>query len=284
MSEKGDSEDRQTSGPKADYGVFLLAIPIVSTLLILFWVGNMNLLQSPGDSMALIMIGTVVGTAILAAMEASKLGMVSDRKKGTYSPTAWFFIVSFLWIIGYPAYLFKRRHYGLKNRLGSGIAVAFVFVGTFSAYGAAIESKKAEVLREFGITEKESTEITIPGQAIVQDYTIMSRVSEAAASASVAKIAITEAFLEGRKVGPDGDIPTNPGALGLEPAVHYAGKYVKAVTYNAQGVVTVMLRDTPDLGSASGKSIVFVPVAKGEGLQWQVSDSSSVPKKCFPRR
>jgi hypothetical protein len=69
----------------------------------------MNLLQSPGDTMALIMLATVLGTAVVAAMEASKVGMKSDRKKGTYSPTSWFFIITLLWIIGYPAYLFKRR-------------------------------------------------------------------------------------------------------------------------------------------------------------------------------
>lgn len=60
--------------PAADYGLFLLAVPLIATMLIWFWVSGMNLLQSPGDTMALIMLATVVGTAVIAAMEASRLG------------------------------------------------------------------------------------------------------------------------------------------------------------------------------------------------------------------
>ena len=105
----------------------------------------MNLLQSPGDTMALIMLATVLGTAMVAAMEASKLGMRSDRNKGTYSATAWFFIIALLWIIGYPVYLFKRKHFGLANRLVAGILVALIFVGSWSVMNSAIESKKAEI-------------------------------------------------------------------------------------------------------------------------------------------
>ena len=130
--------------PSADYSLFLLAIPAVSTMLIWFWVSGMNLLQSPGGTMGLILIITILGTAIVAAMEASKVGMKSDRKKGTYSPKAWFFIIFFLWIIGYPAYLFKRRYYGLSNRIVSGILIAIIFTGSFAIMSAAIEGQKAK--------------------------------------------------------------------------------------------------------------------------------------------
>src|SRR6266545_3773344 len=69
--------------PPADYGVALLVIPVVSTMLILFWVSGMNLLQSPGEKMGLIIVATIVGTAAIAAMEASRAGMVTDRSRGT---------------------------------------------------------------------------------------------------------------------------------------------------------------------------------------------------------
>ena len=130
---------------RADYEVALLAIPIVTTLLIVFWVAGMNLLQSPGDTLSLLTIGTVIATAIVAAAEASKVGMVSDRYGKSYSPTGWFFIIVLLWIIGYPAYLFMRRSYGLKNRVVAGIVVALIFVGADFAMYSAIEAKKAEV-------------------------------------------------------------------------------------------------------------------------------------------
>ena len=129
----------------SDYGMYLLAIPVVATMLILFWVSGMNLLQSPGGTMALLMLATVLGTAIVAAMEASKVGMKSDRKKGEYSATAWFFIITLLWIIGYPAYLYKRKNYGLTNRLVAGIIVALIFIGSWIVMSAAIEAKKEKV-------------------------------------------------------------------------------------------------------------------------------------------
>ena len=128
----------------ADYGVLLLAIPIATTIFIWLWVPSMNLLDSPSSTMVLLMLITIIGTAIVAAMEASKAGMVSDRKKGTYSPTAWFFIITMIWIVGYPVYLFKRKHYGLENRLTLGILVALVFIGSSSLMNSAIEDRKAE--------------------------------------------------------------------------------------------------------------------------------------------
>jgi len=130
----------------ADYGTFLLAIPVVSTMLIWFWVSGMNLLQDPGESMTLIMLATVIGTAILASAEASKAGMVTDRQKGSYSPTAWFFLITLLWFVGYPAYLLKRKDYGLKNYLLGGILVALLFIASFAIMDAFIADKKAEVL------------------------------------------------------------------------------------------------------------------------------------------
>lgn len=136
--------------PAADYGIVLLAIPAVATLLIWFWVASMNLLQNPGSSMTLIMLGTVLGTAIVAAMEASKNGMKSVRSEGTYSPTSWFFIFLLLWIIGYPMYLYKRKKYGLKNLLVLGLIAAIVFVVSYSIMSTAIDEKIAEIQRNLG--------------------------------------------------------------------------------------------------------------------------------------
>ena len=72
----------------------------------------------------MLMFAAIIGTGVLAAMEAQKIGMKYDRKKGTYSPTQWFFILLFLWIVGYPVYLFKRKHYGLKNFAFWGVVIA----------------------------------------------------------------------------------------------------------------------------------------------------------------
>ena len=140
-----DATDKASTKPAVDYGIFLLAIPVVTTMLIWFWVSGMNLFQSPSETMVLLMLTTVLGTAIVAAMEASKVGMKTDRKKGTYSATSWFFIISLLWIIGYPVYLYKRKHYGLTNRLIAGILIGIIFVSSWSVINSAIEAKKAEI-------------------------------------------------------------------------------------------------------------------------------------------
>lgn len=131
--------------PGADYGIALLAIPVIATMLIWFWVSSMNLFQSPGSTLTLIGMATVLATALAAAMEAAKTGMKKDKSKGTHNPVTWFFMITLLWIVGYPAYLFKRKHYGLKNRLVPGLLVALVFLASWSAMNAAIESRKAEV-------------------------------------------------------------------------------------------------------------------------------------------
>ena len=142
------SNDINKNNAKADYGIFLIAIPIVSTMMIWLWVSGMSLLQRPGDTMSLIMLATVLGTAIIAAVEASKLGMVGDRKKGTYGPVAWFFLITLLWVVCYPVYLFKRRHYGLKNLVIPGLISALMFIISWSIMGSAIDAQIAEVQQQ----------------------------------------------------------------------------------------------------------------------------------------
>lgn len=148
--------------PAANYELVLLAIPVISTMLIWFWVSGMNLLQSPSDTMNLIMIFIVLGTAIAAAMEASKVGMSGDKVKGTYGPVGWFFLFILLWVVSYPYYLFKRKHYGLPNRLALGILVMFIYLGSHLAMSATIEAKKAEVRGQLKQFQQNLNSLTAP--------------------------------------------------------------------------------------------------------------------------
>lgn len=145
----GTQESIINGRSNADYGLFLLAIPVAATVLAWLWIGNMNLLEMPSTKLTGLGALTIITTAIIAAMESSKVGVLSDREKGLYSPTAWFFIITLLWIVGYPAYLFGRRHYGLTNRLGSGLLIMLIFVGSFLVLGSAIEAKKSEIRGNF---------------------------------------------------------------------------------------------------------------------------------------
>jgi hypothetical protein len=113
--------------PEVDYGPFLLALPVIATGLMYYWVGGMSLLESPGSHLAFIAAASIFGTAVLAALEATKVGMKTDKSKGTYDGTSWFFVIVLFWIIGYPAYLYKRKQYGLKDLLGLGALVTVLF-------------------------------------------------------------------------------------------------------------------------------------------------------------
>jgi len=140
-----NSENSAESAESPSYDMFLLAIPLIGTMLVWFWISGLNLFQSPGSKLSLILIAVILGTSIVAAMEANKVGMKSDKKKGTYSSTSWFFIITLLWVVGYPAYLYKRRQFGLKNRLLAGVAVTFVFLGSWALMNSAVEAKKGEI-------------------------------------------------------------------------------------------------------------------------------------------
>lgn len=129
----------------ADYGLILLAIPVVSTLLIWFWVGSMSLLQSPGSTLGLILIATSLGTAAVAAYEASKARLHTNPEIRLYSPTAWFFLITLLWGIGYPLYLYKRKYAGLANRLIPGIIIAVLYLGSWGLMYTSIEVQLAEI-------------------------------------------------------------------------------------------------------------------------------------------
>lgn len=129
-------------------GTIIVFIPFVATLLIWFWVGSMNLFQNPTGSLALLSIGTVVGTALLMAVEASQLGMgtrVDSRGKKGSSPGAWFVLSCLLWIVAFPWYLDQRRYYGRRPLAVAGILMALLFVGSTFAMGAQIEQQKSRV-------------------------------------------------------------------------------------------------------------------------------------------
>lgn len=138
-------QQAQTLKPAADYEVFLLAIPVMAAMLIWFWVGNMNLLQSPNASLAMIGVATVLGTAMVAAMEAKALGMTHDKANGTTGPAGWFFVIVLMWIFAYPGYLYKRKQFGVANRLALGILVGSVFVVSWVVMNSRIDDKKAEI-------------------------------------------------------------------------------------------------------------------------------------------
>ncbi len=113
-----------------------------------------------------------------------------------------------------------------------------------------------------------------------QDYTIKSRVSEAAALSGAVRTAIDVAYSEGYGIG---SIPTTAASLNLSAAASYKSKYVTQVAYNASGVVTVTLTSDKTLGSATGGTVIYSPTQQGGNLSWSVIGSSTVPTKYRPK-
>jgi len=100
-----------------------------------------------------------------------------------------------------------------------------------------------------------------------QDYTIRSRVSEAASLAGAVRTAIDVAYSEGYLLG---SIPVTPSSLNLSASTSYRSKYVTKVAYNATGLITVTLQTLKELGRATGLNVVYSPVSQAGNLRWIV--------------
>ena len=150
---------------RADYAWAMVGIPIAATALLWLWVAGLPLILGPGRLLVLIVIGVVVLTAAIAAIEASKLGMTSDRARGTYSPTEWCLTILLLWVIGYPAYLFGRRKFGVQSQLLPGLFAMAIFLCSAAVLSSAIDAKTAEVTGEMQKAMQELQRLTPPSNS-----------------------------------------------------------------------------------------------------------------------
>lgn len=136
-------------------GWILLLVPSFVVVMIWAWIGQMSLIQNPGSTLNGLGVLTIFGTAVLAAVEAGRLGMgqtqdLTPKGKKREGPIAWFFTVALLWIIGYPLYLHRRRLYGVKSRLVLGMIIVVAFVFSWASMASAIESKLDSIRSSFG--------------------------------------------------------------------------------------------------------------------------------------
>jgi len=130
-------------------GYLMLIVPLISTMLVWFWIGNMNLLQNPGSKLNLISFGAVIITSIIALIEANQLefgkGKSRSGRMSETGPIGYFVGMILLWIIVYPMYLFQRSKKGKKNLIVGGIIVVIVFVISLYFMHKAIANKVLEL-------------------------------------------------------------------------------------------------------------------------------------------
>ena len=102
-----------------------------------------------------------------------------------------------------------------------------------------------------------------------QDYTVRSRVTEAASLVGPAKTAIDMAHSEGYDLG----VIPGQTSLGLSSPGSYSAKYVAAVATAASGTITVTLSANSSLGAAVNGTVSYVPTDNGASLSWAPSCS-----------
>jgi type II secretory pathway pseudopilin PulG len=111
------------------------------------------------------------------------------------------------------------------------------------------------------------------------EYTNRARISEAFAVSAPVREAVVEARGRGMRFGL---LPANPAELGLKPPADYSSRYVRSVSHNAHGQVTIVLSQDPGLGTHAGGTIVLTPVIEGDRIRWRASPDSSIPLRYLP--
>lgn len=101
-----------------------------------------------------------------------------------------------------------------------------------------------------------------------QDYTIKSKVSEAASLVAPALANIGVMCSEGRIAS-----ATSNTLVGIPTAASINGKYIASVTVGNAGVVTVATTALTELGTAASKNVTYTPTCGAGSLTWQVGGS-----------
>ena len=58
-------------------------------------------------------------------------------------------LILLLWVVCYPAYLYKRRHYGFANLLVPGLVIGAVYLGSWLLMDVAIVEARAGLQNPF---------------------------------------------------------------------------------------------------------------------------------------
>ncbi|MFQ5993695.1 MAG: pilin [Acidiferrobacterales bacterium] len=104
-----------------------------------------------------------------------------------------------------------------------------------------------------------------------QDYTLRTRISEAASLSAPAKTAVDLAYSDGHTIG---NMPSQT-TLGLSSPGSYRSKYVLSVATDANGVITITLTNNTQLGSAASGTLTYTPTSQGGNLRWAATCSFS---------
>jgi predicted RNA-binding Zn-ribbon protein involved in translation (DUF1610 family) len=141
----GSSHIEPTYGLQELLAIIMVIIPLVASLIIWFWIGELRLIDNPGAKLAGVMIVVVISTAILAGVDANQLGIGSSRykkdkeRKSSGDPAGWFVSLLVLWAGMYPYYLYRRSRHGAKGYGFVGLISMLVLMGVGGYMTTAIQ-------------------------------------------------------------------------------------------------------------------------------------------------
>lgn len=123
------------------YDLFLLGIPVASTLAVWLWVANQSLAEAPLHSLLLIVLVNVFGTAAAACLEAR---VFNRHRHGShhFDPPVWFALIAILWVLAYPLYLYRRKGYGASNLIAAGVTLTLIFSGSVTVVGYRVDQRQ----------------------------------------------------------------------------------------------------------------------------------------------
>lgn len=133
--------------PNEIFSVLALLLPLLSAVLMWFWISSLNMLQNPMGTLNAIFGMTILATIILIAVDAS---MLKSRITGKNSAGAWIAFVALIWIVGYPAYFIVRGKWGAKSMQVGPILSMLVFLGVYALLYLAISDKAEEIRKALG--------------------------------------------------------------------------------------------------------------------------------------
>ena len=138
-------------------GILLHALPWACLLLTWLWVAESPLLTA-GNNMGIVSLIAVLGSAILAAVDAQQLGMGNrpnpKNGKKQEGPLGIFFGTLLLWIGVYPLYMFRRASYGAKSLGVVCVLGAVLWAGSSALVYSAISEKRAEIQRSMDASQE----------------------------------------------------------------------------------------------------------------------------------
>jgi len=111
--------------PGADYGIFLLAMPLIAIVGLLI----VALAAHSIPGLVWLLVITALITAAFAAGEIFQSPTAWESGSPLKPMFTWLGLVAILWPVGYPAYLYARRRFKLGNWLLGALIIEGLFLG-----------------------------------------------------------------------------------------------------------------------------------------------------------